>query len=132
MLRTFELVDDISDVTEPRVILQYNEEKDLFSIDIPESVCINHLPAILSLLVKQRVKHLDDSWSRKFIKERIDARHWEISCNLEQQIKIRKLTDFQILEYTKGRCCMDDFYLQEITVSHKVSNRKEYSFESIS
>lgn len=115
MLRTFELINDAYAADEAHAILQYDEEKELYSIHVPRDTPENHLPAILSLLAKKGVRELDDYWSRKFVKERVVPIDRQNIGEIMRHVGMKKYNEFQLLEYTSGRCCMDDFYLKEIT-----------------
>ena len=114
MLRTFEIVNDDFEPSNEHAILTYDEEQDQYAVHIPESVDSNALPAILSLLAKQGIREIDDKWARRFVKERVVPSDRQNIGMIMRQLGMKKYSEFPILEYTSGRCCMDDFYLQEI------------------
>ena len=72
------------------------------------------MPAILSLLAKQGIRELDDKWARRFVKERVVPPDRQNIGMIMRQLHMKKYSEFPILEYTSGRCCMDDFYLVEM------------------
>ena len=114
MLRTFKIVNDSFEPSDEHAILTYDEDLDQYAVHIPETVDCNELPAILSLLAKQGTRELNDKWARRFVKERVVPPDRQNIRTIMRQLHMKKYSEFPILEYTSGRCCMDDFYLQEI------------------
>lgn len=120
MLRTFEIRNDALETSTEYAVLTYDDETDQYAVHIPETVGVNDLPAILSLLAKQGRRELNDKWARRFVKERVVPPDRQNIGMIMRQLNMKMYSEFPILEYTSGRCCMDDFYLREITlpVSH--------------
>ena len=114
MLRSFKIMNDSLDQSKEHAILTYDEESDQYAVHIPEAVDCNDLPAILSLLAKQGIRELDDKWARRFVKERVVPPDRQNIGMIMRQLHMKKYSEFPILEYTSGRCCMDDFYLEEM------------------
>lgn len=114
MLRTFKIVNDSFEPSKEHAVLTYDEDSDLYAIHIPEKMDCNELPAILSLLARQGVRQLDDKWARRFVKERVVPPNRQNIGTIMRELHMKKYSEFPILEYTSGRCCMDDFYLEEI------------------
>ena len=112
MLRTFEIINDDFEPSNEHAILTYDEEHDQYAVHIPESVDSNALPAILSLLAKQGLREIDDKWARRFVKERVVPPDRQNIGMIMRQLHMKKYSEFPILEYTGGRCCMDDFYVR--------------------
>lgn len=114
MLRIFEIRNDSLEPAEEYATLTYDEETEKYAVHIPESIDCNDLPAILSLLVKQGMREIDDKWARRFVTERVVPPDRQNIGTIMRQLHMKKYSEFPILEYTSGRCCMDDFYLKEI------------------
>ena len=114
MLRTFKIMNDMLEPLGEHAILTYDEDSEQYAVHIPESIDCNDLPAILSLLAKQGIRELDDKWARRFVEERVVPSDRQNIGTIMRQLHKKKYSEFPILEYTSGRCCMDDFYLQEI------------------
>lgn len=114
MLRIFEIRNDSLEPAEEYATLTYDEETEKYAVYIPESIDCNDLPAILSLLVKQGIREIDDKWARRFVTERVVPPDRQNIGTIMRQLHMKKYSEFPILEYTSGRCCMDDFYLKEI------------------
>ena len=70
--------------------------------------------AHVTMLAKQGIREIDDKWARRFVKERVVPPDRQNIGMIMRQLHMKKYSEFPILEYTSGRCCMDDFYLQEI------------------
>ena len=115
MLRVFELVNNDYEEKEPRAVLRYDEDTERYQISIPKETPVMHLPAILSLLAQTGRYELDDEWSRKFVKERVVPFERQNIGEIMREVGMVKYDEFPLLVYTSGRCCMDDFYLKEIT-----------------
>lgn len=114
MLRTFQIINDSLEPSEEHAILTYDEESEQYAVHIPDAVDYKDLPAILSLLAKQGIRELDDKWARRFVKERVVPPERQNIGMIMRQLNMKKYSEFPILEYTSGRCCMDDFYVKEI------------------
>lgn len=114
MLRKFKIMNDSLEKSAEHAILTYDEDSDQYAVHIPEAVDSNDLPAILSLLAKQGIREIDDKWARRFVKERVVPPDRQNIGMIMRQLQMKKYSEFPILVYTSGRCCMDDFYLQEI------------------
>ena len=114
MLRTFRIKNDDFEPSVEHAILTYDDETDQYAVHIPKEVPGNQLPAILSLLAKQGMREIDDKWARRFVKERVIPADRQNIGMIMRQLNMKKYSEFPILEYTSGRCCMDDFYLEEI------------------
>lgn len=114
MLRIFEIRNDFLEPAEEYATLTYDEATEKYAVHIPESIDCNDLPAILSLLVKQGIREIDDKWARRFVTERVVPPDRQNIGTIMRQLHMKKYSEFPILEYTSGRCCMDDFYLKEI------------------
>ena len=114
MLRTFEIRNDEIENSDAYALLTYDEDTDQYAVHIPETVDSDNLPAILSLLAKQGNRELDDKWARRFVKERVVPPDRQNIGMIMRQLHMKEYREFPILEYTSGRCCMDDFYLKEV------------------
>ncbi len=114
MLRTFRILNDSLEPSAEHAILTYDEDSEQYAVHIPKSLDCNKLPAILSLLAKQGIRELNDKWARRFVSERVVPADRQNIGMIMRKLHMKKYSEFPILEYTSGRCCMDDFYLQEI------------------
>lgn len=64
--------------------------------------------------VRKGVYDVDDYWARRFVKERVIPPERQNIGSILRTIGAPYYTEFAILEYCGGRCCMDEFYLEEI------------------
>ncbi|MBQ9984271.1 MAG: hypothetical protein IJP29_06740 [Lachnospiraceae bacterium] len=114
-MRRFLIKDDnVISPTNEYAILSYDEEKAQYSISIPESVNPNDLPAILGILARKGILEIEDKWARRFVKERVVPSDRQNIGAILREVGIGYYDEFPLLVYTSGRCCMDDFYLEEI------------------
>ena len=95
-------------------ILSYDEEKELYAIFIPESIHPDDLPAILGLFARKGIREIEDKWARRFVKERVVPSDRQNIGMILREVGMSYYDEFPLLVYTRGRCCMDDFYLEEI------------------
>lgn len=114
MLRKFELIDDNIEPQKEHAVLMYDEEKDIYSVHIPDTVDSNNLPAILSLLAMKGIREIDDKWARRFVQERVVPPDRQNIGAIMREVGMTYYSEFPLLLYTSGRCCMDDFYIREI------------------
>lgn len=96
-------------------ILSYDEENDRYAISIPESVHPDDLPAIPACLASKGIREIEDKWARRFVKERVVPPDRQNIGMILRDVGMQYYDEFPLLVYTSGRCCMDDFYLEEIT-----------------
>ncbi len=95
-------------------VLSYDEERDIYGVEIPRTVNPDHLPAILGILARQGTYTVGDKWARRFVKERVVPPDRQNIGMILKDVGIGYYSEFPLLEYTSGRCCMDEFYLEEI------------------
>ena len=115
MLRKFELIDDNIEPQKEHAILTYDEENDIYSIYVPKTVKSEDLPAIPALLVMKGIREIEDKWARRFVQERVVPPNRQNIGEIMRQVGMTYYSEFPLLLYTSGRCCMDDFYIREIT-----------------
>lgn len=52
-------------------ILNYDEQKKSYTIDIPEDVASVEMPFMMSLFLKKGIHRIDPDWSMKWVQSRI-------------------------------------------------------------
>lgn len=72
------------------------------------------MPAIPGELVKMGIRSIDDKWARRFVKERVVPPDRQNIGMIMRKVGMEYYSEFPLLVYCSGRCCMDDFYLEEI------------------
>lgn len=95
-------------------ILNYDEDKRTFTIDVPEDVSAKEAPFLLSLFIKRGQRHLDNEWSLKWVQSRIVPSSRQ---NIGQILRVngmKRYDEYQILLKNQGRCCQDECYLEEL------------------
>ncbi len=109
MLKTYMITKDAEDTH--CGVLNYDTDTDYYSLDINPDYPIEDLPAILAAYRSIGKTSLDHNETLRFIRARvipaerhnIDKILWEIDEDVYSELAM--------LEYTQGRCCMDEFYL---------------------
>ncbi|MCM1498051.1 MAG: hypothetical protein NC124_06245 [Clostridium sp.] len=106
--------DNVPSPVDEYAILSYDEEHDEYMITIPDSVSPDDLPAIPGILARKGIRVIEDKWARRFVKERVVPSDRQNIGMILREAGIPYYSEFPLLVYTNGRCCMDDFYLEEI------------------
>lgn len=115
MLRKFAIKDETYGLEDAYAVLSYEEETDQYAIEIPEAVDPYRLPAIPGILARKGIRYIDDRWARQFVKERVVPPERQNIGQIMRQVGMSYYSEFPLLVYCSGRCCMDDFWLEEIT-----------------
>lgn len=114
-MRRFKIKEDgVGSEEEGYAVLSYDEDKDIYGVEIPRTIDPNHLPAILGILARKGIYSVEDKWARRFVKERVIPPDRQNIGMILRDVGIGYYAEFPLLEYTSGRCCMDEFYLEEI------------------
>lgn len=113
MLKRFKIVNQ-SNPKEINAILIYNTETDKYTISIPRNISQSNLPAILKLLYNKGQFEIDDTWSRKFISERVVPADRQNIGKIMRKVGMKRYDEINFLEYNAGKSCMDDFYLEQL------------------
>lgn len=95
-------------------ILIYDEKADRYGVEIPENIDPDHLPAILGILARKGIYSVQDKWARRFVKERVVPPNRQNIGMIMRDVGMTYYSEFPLLVYTQGRCCMDEFYLEEL------------------
>lgn len=95
-------------------ILIYDEEKEIYHVRIYRDHDINDMPAILALSAQQGDYDLDEKRSLMFVKARVVPPDRQNIGQILREIGAKYYSEFAILDYTSGRCCRDNFYIEEI------------------
>lgn len=106
--------ENVESPTGEYAILSYDEENDIYGIFVPESVNPDDLPAIPACLVSKGIREIEDKWARRFVKERVVPPDRQNIGMILRDVGMQYYDEFPLLVYTSGRCCMDEFYLEEI------------------
>lgn len=96
-------------------ILTYDEESDCYGVEIPEDIDPDRLPAILGILARKGIYSVEDKWARRFVKERVVPPDRQNIGMIMRDVGMAYYSEFPLLVYTSGRCCMDEFYLEELS-----------------
>lgn len=115
MLRKFAIRDESYGSGDECAVLSYDEENDCYAIEIPETVNPDNLPAIPGILARKGIRSIGDKWARQFVKERVVPPERQNIGQIMRQVGMTYYSEFPLLVYCSGRCCMDDFWLEEIT-----------------
>ena len=93
--------------------LLYDEDNGSFSIRISETADKEDLPFMLTCLFEKGLLEVSGSWADSFVRSRIVPSERQ---NLGAILKANGLDvydEYDMLMLNMGRCCMDDYYLEE-------------------
>lgn len=114
MLHRCKIIDSSYGKDEECAILTYDDESDQYAIRIPKGIDCNRLPAIPAILAQKGVYDIDDRFARRFVIERIIPPDRQNIGEILRVVGLSYYQEFPLLMYCSGRCCMDDFWLEEI------------------
>lgn len=95
-------------------ILNYEEKRKEFTIDIPEDVTEEEAPFRLSLLLQKGIRHVDSQWSMRWVQSRIIPSSRQ---NIGEILRVNGMDSYdehKLLVKNEGRCCQDEFYIESL------------------
>mgnify|MGYP007081395076 CR=1 FL=1 len=95
-------------------ILNYDIKTKQFTIDIPEEAALNELPYIISSLKKRGFQKIGPEWSMIWVRSRIVPNTRQNIGQILRANKMRRYDEYELLLKNQGRCCQDEYYLEEI------------------
>lgn len=93
-------------------ILNYDEQKKSYTIDVPAGIDEREVPMLVSAFVKKGIRHVDNEWSMKWVQSRIIPSSRQ---NIGEILRVNKMTSYDehtLLLKNEGRSCQDEFYLE--------------------
>jgi DNA-binding XRE family transcriptional regulator len=100
--------------------LYYDEQNDEFSIKISRDADFMDLPLMLSCLAEKGEYEIGSKWALKFVRSRIVPPERQNLGAILLAHGLEYYNEFDFLMFDMGRCCHDDYYLEEITEHEKV------------
>lgn len=95
-------------------ILNYDEEKKEFTIDIPNDVSEKESPFMMSLFLKKGIRHMDSEWSMRWVQSRIIPSSRQNIGEILRVNGMRSYDEHQLLLKNEGRSCQDEFYITQL------------------
>lgn len=95
-------------------ILNYDEEKKEFTIDIPEYAVSNELPFVMASFWKRGLCKVSPEWSMRWVQSRIVPPSRQNIGQILRANGMKRYDEYALLVKNQGRCCQDEFYLEEI------------------
>ncbi|MBO4818910.1 MAG: helix-turn-helix transcriptional regulator [Firmicutes bacterium] len=105
--------------------LYYDEDNYEFSIKISKGADTSDLPLMLSCLAEKGEFEVGDKWARRFVQSRIIPPERQNLGAILLSHGLEYYDEFEFLMFDMGRCCHDDYYLEEI---QETSAAKPYSY----
>ena len=118
-MRIFAIVDASRRKTTPCGYLFYEEDTDQFSIELAEGVDSRDMPAILGLLAEKGVRTIDDTWTRRWIQERIPPSSRQNIGQILREGNLSEYDELALLLAAQGQSAQDDFVLRDVTESER-------------
>lgn len=113
-MRRFEILDASRRGALPCAVLNWDERKDEFSIEIAKWAGEGDVPMLLAPFARKGQRRVDDAWARRWVAERVVPSSRQ---NLGQVLKANGLDGYEpmaLLVAGAGRCAQDDFRIREI------------------
>lgn len=94
--------------------LFYYEKKKTFIIELLENSNELNVPWLLSPYAKNNIKTINSFWSKLWVSQRIVPIDRQNIGQILKDNKLKKYDEFELLVLGHGRCCQDDYYIEEI------------------
>ena len=95
-------------------ILNYDEKKGSYTIDIPENVSSVEMPFMMSLFLKKGIHRMDSDWSMKWVRSRIIPSSRQNIGEILRVNGMRSYDEHKLLLKNEGRSCQDEFYIEHM------------------
>lgn len=95
-------------------ILNYDEEKKTYTIDIPENVTEKESPFIMSLFLKKGVRHMNSAWSMRWVRSRVIPSSRQNIGEILRANGMKTYDEHKLLLKNEGRSCQDEFYIENM------------------
>ncbi len=95
-------------------ILNYDEKRKEYTIDIPKNVTEREAPFMMSLFLKEGIRHMDSEWSMKWVRSRVIPSSRQNIGEILRKNGMTTYDEHQLLIKNEGRCCQDECYIVEI------------------
>ena len=96
-------------------ILNYDERKKEYTIDIPKNVTVKESPFMMSLFLKKGIRHMNPDWSMKWVQSRIIPSSRQNIGEILRVNGMQAYDEHALLLKNEGRSCQDEFYLEQIS-----------------
>ena len=113
-MRIFAIKNEKHKKRPPQSWLIYDEKEDSFSIQISRNADKEDLPFMLTCAVENGKYDLDDKLARRFVLERIVPSERQNLGSIMAAHGMDYYDIFEFLMLDMGRCCQDDYYLEEV------------------
>lgn len=93
-------------------VLNYDEKKKQYTIDVPEGIGEREVPMLVSAFLQKGIRHVDNEWSMKWVQSRIIPSSRQ---NIGEILRVNKMTTYDehtLLLKNQGRSCQDEFYVE--------------------
>lgn len=95
-------------------ILNYDEEKKTYTIDIPEDVTEKESPFMMSLFLKKGIRHMDSVWSMRWVRSRVIPSSRQNIGEILRANGMKAYDEHKLLLKNEGRSCQDEFYIENM------------------
>lgn len=131
-MRIFAIKNDLYESHIIVAYLIYYENSKKFYIEISQNIDSNDLPIIFRHFYEKNEYFINSYWSERWVKERIIPRDRQNISQILKACNMKYYDEFLLLLYAKGRCCQDDYYIEEINyydLPDEILDRFKYKIE---
>lgn len=89
-------------------VLNYDEEKKEFTIDIPEYAVSNELPFVMAAFWKRGLCKVSPEWSMRWVQSRIVPHTRQNIGQILRANGMKRYDEYALLVKNQGRCCQDE------------------------
>ena len=112
MLKTYTIVS--GDTQTSCGILIYDTEKDTYTVQIDPEHDSSDMPAIMAICAERDKYTLSGKEALRLVRSRVIPPDRQNIDQILEKIGSAYYSELAILEYTGGRCCRDNFYIERV------------------
>ena len=124
-MRTFAIKNEKHRKRPAQSWLLYDPSADSFSIKISKTADAEDLPLMLTCFAEKGIYELDDRWARRFVQDRVVPSERQNLGAVLRAAGLEYYDEFALLLHNMGRCCQDDYCLEE---TEDTSEERSYGY----
>ena len=124
-MKIFAVKDEAGICKTPLMWLIYSPAGKMFFIELPDEVDPLNIPMPLDSLYKRGIRTVGSEESMQWVRLRIVPPDRQNIAQILADLKLQAYDEFKLLEYTKGRCSHDDYYIAHTSESKLPANLRK-------
>lgn len=113
-MKYYAIKSDVYGKNKVLAVLTYDDEKNTYTIDVPEENTEKEVPFMIASFVKRGQRHIGNEWSMKWVQSRVTPATRQNIGQILRVNHIKSYNEHEFLIKNYGRCCQDECYIEEI------------------